>query len=242
MRSQNASAGCRRTCSPTSSARSPSAGPPASTSSASASATPTCPRRRTSSRRWRRAPPTRRRTSTRATRASSASARRWPGSTRRASASSSTRPTEIVPLLGAKEGIAHICLVLLDPGDVALAADPGYPVYITGPMLADGVRGAPAAGARARLPAGPRGHPGGALAKAHDDLRQLPEQPDGRRHRGRLLRPSRRLRAAPTTSSWSTTTPTPTSPTTATWRRASSRRRAPRRSASRCSASRRATT
>ena len=76
-----------------SSARSPSARPPASTSSASASATPTCRRRRTSSRRSPRAPPTRRRTSTRATRASSASARPWPGSTRRASASRSTRPT-----------------------------------------------------------------------------------------------------------------------------------------------------
>ena len=46
--------------------------------------------------------------------------------------------SEIVPLLGAKEGIAHIGLALLDPGDVALAADPGYPVYITGPLLADG--------------------------------------------------------------------------------------------------------
>ena len=47
--------------------------------------------------------------------------------------------SEIVPLLGAKEGIAHIGLALLDVGDVALAADPGYPVYVTGPMLADGV-------------------------------------------------------------------------------------------------------
>jgi LL-diaminopimelate aminotransferase len=46
--------------------------------------------------------------------------------------------TQIVPLLGAKEGIAHICQVLLDPGELALAADPGYPVYVTGPMLADG--------------------------------------------------------------------------------------------------------
>lgn len=47
--------------------------------------------------------------------------------------------TEIVPLLGAKEGIAHICVALLDPGDVALAPDPGYPVYTTGPLLADAV-------------------------------------------------------------------------------------------------------
>ncbi len=47
--------------------------------------------------------------------------------------------SEVVPLLGAKEGVAHIGLALLDVGDVALAADPGYPVYVTGPMLADGV-------------------------------------------------------------------------------------------------------
>jgi LL-diaminopimelate aminotransferase len=47
--------------------------------------------------------------------------------------------TEIVPLLGAKEGIAHICVALLDPGDVALAPDPGYPVYTTGPLLAGAI-------------------------------------------------------------------------------------------------------
>ena len=44
--------------------------------------------------------------------------------------------TEIVPLLGAKEGVAHICSALLDPEDVCLAADPGYPVYTSGPLLA----------------------------------------------------------------------------------------------------------
>ena len=45
---------------------------------------------------------------------------------------------EIVPLLGAKEGVGHIGFVLLDQWDVCLAADPGYPVYTTGPLLADG--------------------------------------------------------------------------------------------------------
>ncbi len=44
--------------------------------------------------------------------------------------------TEMVPLLGAKEGVAHICSTLLDPGDVCLASDPGYPVYTAGPLLA----------------------------------------------------------------------------------------------------------
>jgi LL-diaminopimelate aminotransferase len=46
--------------------------------------------------------------------------------------------TEVIPLLGAKEGVAHVCLALLDQRDVCLAADPGYPVYTSGPLLADG--------------------------------------------------------------------------------------------------------
>jgi LL-diaminopimelate aminotransferase len=44
--------------------------------------------------------------------------------------------TEILPLLGGKEGIAHVCWSMLDPGDVCLSADPGYPVYTSGPLLA----------------------------------------------------------------------------------------------------------
>ena len=45
---------------------------------------------------------------------------------------------EIMAALGAKEAIAHICLCLLDQSDVCLASDPGYPVYVAGPLLADG--------------------------------------------------------------------------------------------------------
>ena len=36
---------------------------------------------------------------------------------------------ECLALIGSKEGIAHMALTLIDPGDVALATDPGYPVY-----------------------------------------------------------------------------------------------------------------
>jgi LL-diaminopimelate aminotransferase len=43
---------------------------------------------------------------------------------------------EVLPLLGAKEGLAHLCLAQLDPGDAALVADPGYPVYRGGPAIA----------------------------------------------------------------------------------------------------------
>jgi len=45
---------------------------------------------------------------------------------------------EVLPLIGAKEGIAHIALCFIDPGDVALVPDPGYPVYKIGTMLAGG--------------------------------------------------------------------------------------------------------
>lgn len=45
---------------------------------------------------------------------------------------------EILPLIGSKEGIAHIALCLIDPGDTALVPDPAYPVYSVGAMLAGG--------------------------------------------------------------------------------------------------------
>jgi LL-diaminopimelate aminotransferase len=44
--------------------------------------------------------------------------------------------TEVMPAIGAKECIFNLNLAFLDPGEVALAADPGYPVYTGGPLLA----------------------------------------------------------------------------------------------------------
>ena len=44
--------------------------------------------------------------------------------------------SEVIPAIGAKECIYNLCFAFLDPGDVALAADPGYPVYTGGPLLA----------------------------------------------------------------------------------------------------------
>ena len=43
---------------------------------------------------------------------------------------------DVIPAIGAKECIYNLCFAFLDPGDVALAADPGYPVYTGGPILA----------------------------------------------------------------------------------------------------------
>jgi LL-diaminopimelate aminotransferase len=46
--------------------------------------------------------------------------------------------TEVMPAIGAKECIFNLNLAFLNPGDVALAADPGYPVYTAGPLMAGG--------------------------------------------------------------------------------------------------------
>jgi len=46
--------------------------------------------------------------------------------------------TEVLSLIGSKEGIGHIPLAFIDPGDVVLAPDPGYPVYQAGTAFAVG--------------------------------------------------------------------------------------------------------
>ena len=46
--------------------------------------------------------------------------------------------TEVQPLIGSKEGLAHLALAFIDPGDEALVPDPGYPVYEIGTRLAGG--------------------------------------------------------------------------------------------------------
>ena len=46
--------------------------------------------------------------------------------------------TEVVPLIGSKEGIGHIHLAYVDPGDEVLIPDPGYPTYQGGTILAGG--------------------------------------------------------------------------------------------------------
>jgi LL-diaminopimelate aminotransferase len=43
---------------------------------------------------------------------------------------------EILPLIGSKEGIAHLLMATLDPGDVAVFPDPGYQAYLGGTILA----------------------------------------------------------------------------------------------------------
>lgn len=46
--------------------------------------------------------------------------------------------SEVIPLLGAKEGVANIAYTYVDPGDYVLVPDPSYPVYSIGTMFAGG--------------------------------------------------------------------------------------------------------
>jgi LL-diaminopimelate aminotransferase len=46
--------------------------------------------------------------------------------------------SEVIPLIGSKEGIAHMATAWVDPGDVVLVPDPGYPVFSIGTMLSNG--------------------------------------------------------------------------------------------------------
>jgi aspartate/methionine/tyrosine aminotransferase len=47
--------------------------------------------------------------------------------------------TEILPLIGSKEGIMHICMTYLNQGDLALIPNPGYPTYSSAVKLAGGI-------------------------------------------------------------------------------------------------------
>jgi LL-diaminopimelate aminotransferase len=46
--------------------------------------------------------------------------------------------TQVLPLIGSKEGIAHLATAFVDPGDAVLVSDPGYPVYETSALLSGG--------------------------------------------------------------------------------------------------------
>jgi LL-diaminopimelate aminotransferase len=46
--------------------------------------------------------------------------------------------TEVLTLIGSKEGTAHMPLAFVNPGDVVLVPDPGYPVYAVGTLFAGG--------------------------------------------------------------------------------------------------------
>ncbi|MDO7787444.1 LL-diaminopimelate aminotransferase [Desulforamulus aquiferis] len=46
--------------------------------------------------------------------------------------------TEVITLMGSQDGLAHISMAYIDPGDIALVPDPGYPIYSASILLAGG--------------------------------------------------------------------------------------------------------
>jgi LL-diaminopimelate aminotransferase len=42
---------------------------------------------------------------------------------------------EVIPVLGGKEAVGHVAMVCLDPGDLCLSPEPGYPPYTSGPVF-----------------------------------------------------------------------------------------------------------
>lgn len=46
---------------------------------------------------------------------------------------------EVMPLIGSKEGLAHLALAVVDPGDIVVVPEPGYQAYLGGAVLAGGV-------------------------------------------------------------------------------------------------------
>lgn len=102
---------------------------------------------------------------------------------------------ELVTTMGAKEGMSHLCLALLDRGDLALAPDPGYPIHVGAPRIA----GADVELFRASLELSPPEAVGEALERIAKSGRRLklailnyPQNPTGqtvtREEMGKLVR------------------------------------------------------
>jgi LL-diaminopimelate aminotransferase len=86
---------------------------------------------------------------------------------------------EVLALIGSKEGLAHLPWAVLNPGDAALVPDPGYPVYRSATIMAEGEPVAlPLRGARGFLPDF-EGVPADALRKARILFLNYPNNPTG---------------------------------------------------------------
>ena len=96
--------------------------------------------------------------------------------------------SEVITLIGSKEGIAHFPLAFVNPGEVVLVPSPAYPVYASSSTLLVG--GKPVEmplHQGERLFARPGGHRPGHDRGGQGDGGQLPQQPHRRGGRGRLL-------------------------------------------------------
>ena len=89
--------------------------------------------------------------------------------------------TEVLGLIGSKEGCHHFALARVNPGDTVLMTDPGYPAYRASILIAGGEPvNVPIRPEHGYLPA-LRDIPSGHRQAGDGDVPQLPEQPDRRR-------------------------------------------------------------
>jgi len=137
---------------------------------------------------------------------------------------------ELIVTMGAKEGMSHFCMAMLDRGDVAVSPDPAYPIHVGAPLIAGAdVELYPA---RADLPAGR------AVAQAIERLKAQGRRPklvianypqtrrasSSRARSSKICSPSCATRALSCSTIW----PTPTSISTPATRPASSTAACPR--------------
>ena len=134
--------------------------------------------------------------------------------------------TEIVPLIGSKEGISHLALAYIEPGASAIIPEPGYNAYQGGTLLASGEPYRYALRPRTNFLIDLDEIPDDDAASHAHSLFELSEQPDGGDRAAATISSAWCAGAASSTSCSSTTTRTPSSRSTATCRRASSRSRA----------------
>ncbi len=82
---------------------------------------------------------------------------------------------EVVALMGSKDGIAHIAEAFVNPGDHVLAPSPGYPVYRTGTLFAEGIVHEMPLTERTRFRPGTRRYPKKSHKISETYVHQLPE-------------------------------------------------------------------
>ena len=131
--------------------------------------------------------------------------------------------TEIVPLIGSKEGISHLALAYLEPGRYAIIPEPGYNAYQGGTMLASGEPYRYALRPRTNFLVDLDEIPETMLRHTRVLYLNYPNNPTAAVAPRGLSRARRRAPVASATSCSSTTTRTPSWRSTATVRRASSR-------------------
>ena len=87
--------------------------------------------------------------------------------------------SEVLPLIGSKEGIMHICMTFLNKGDKVLVPNPGYPTYSAAVRLAGGEMVTYALNKENEFPPRFRGNREGRAGRCEDDADKLPQHADG---------------------------------------------------------------